>query len=486
MVTSRSSAAVPERSGRRQPLSGQDGQGTRFPDVTLPLRFLLAGVVALGAGIGTLIGRPELLTTYHYHPHTIAITHLFLLGFLLSVVFGATYQLVPVALETTLASERLARWHFPIHILSVAGMVWMFWIWNMKDLGHFGCGLALGVGFFLWNLGRTLLRVRRWTVISFGIASALFWLAAVVTAGLAVAAAKCSYELVDRADIPRLLRLPLEGLKATADVVLKFEPLGVMHAHAHLGVVGVFVLLTVAVAYKLVPMFLLSEVQRPWRAWTSMVLLNAGLLALVPAIALQAWWKPIASGIVIMGLLMYGFEIAAIVRARRRHTLDWGIRAFLAAQACLVPVAGLGLFLSWPTMVLTEMTGRLENAYGFLAILGVLGLGILGMLHKILPFLVWFAAYGREIGRARTPSLQEMQCASLQAGTFLSWLTGLAICLAGILLGSDGLARMGLILLALALGLFATNALRILGHLVRPKLAPMSPPPHSNPLCAQP
>ena len=34
-----------------------------------------------------------------------------------------------------------------------------------------------------------------------------------------------------------------------------------MHAHAHLGVVGVFILMIVTVSYKLVPMFTLGELQ---------------------------------------------------------------------------------------------------------------------------------------------------------------------------------------------------------------------------------
>lgn len=474
MVSSPSSVVAPDlRPGRVTSASPSLAQA---PDVTIPLRYLLTGLGALLIGVGTLVVRPELVTQYHYHQHVAAVTHLFVLGFILSIVTGATYQLAPVVLETTLHSERLARWHFPIHVISVGGMVVSFWVWDMKNVGHFGSGLALGVGFFLWNVGRTLGRARHWTLVSVGIASSLVWLAAVVVAGLVVAAAKSTYELVGRSDVFQPLAVTLAGLKATADFMARFDALAVMHAHAHLGVLGVFVLLTIAVSYKLVPMFLISEVQRPWRAWTSIVLLNLGMAAVFLAILLQSRWKPLAALLVILALGFYGTELRAIVRARRRRQLDWGLRGFLTAQLLLIPTAILGLALSWPGLTLTELVGRLENAYGFLAILGVVAFSILGMLHKILPFLVWFAAYSREVGRSKTPALHEMASPRLQAVGYAAWLAGLAVTLAGILLASTSLSRAGLVLLAAGLAFFFAQALQVLRHLVRPQLQPLPGP----------
>ncbi len=45
-------------------------------------------------------------------------------------------------------------------------MVWMFHVWNMKQVGHFGCVLAAGVGLFGFNIARTLLRAPKWNVIA--------------------------------------------------------------------------------------------------------------------------------------------------------------------------------------------------------------------------------------------------------------------------------------------------------------------------------
>jgi hypothetical protein len=476
-------ASSPSFVGLNKPVASQrpaagSGAGPVFPqapDVTLPLRFLVSGILSLFVGLIILALRPDFITGYHYHQHIVAVTHLLLLGFGLTVVMGATYQLVPVILETPLHSERLARWHFPIHLISVAGMVWMFWVWDMKQLGHFGSGLALGIGFYIYNITRTLLRADRWTVVAAGVASSLLWLALVATAGLAIAAGKCTYEMVDRPDLPALLTFPLAGLKALASLTSRFEAIALMHAHAHLGILGVFVILTVGVAYKLVPMFLISDVQNQRRAWTSLLLLNLGLAISFLTIATQSRGKPLGALIIAAGLALFARELMAIVAARRRRVIDWGLTAFLMAQAVLLPVTALGAILSWPGLPLTEGVGRLENAYGFLAILGVLAFAIIGMMQKILPFLVWFAAYSKEVGRSRTPALTDMYSTRLQSAITWAWVAGLTLATTGILANSTLLARLGIIALVASMGAFFVNAVLILRHLVRPQLSPLQP-----------
>ena len=80
-----------------------------------------------------------MLATYHYNQYVIAATHLFVLGWICSVIMGAMYQLVPVALETRLHSERLARGGNSCCTSSASsGWSWMFRVWNMKQVGHFG------------------------------------------------------------------------------------------------------------------------------------------------------------------------------------------------------------------------------------------------------------------------------------------------------------------------------------------------------------
>jgi hypothetical protein len=420
------------------------------PSVTIPLRFIVAGVLSLLAGVGLVMVRPDILAGYHYNQYVIAATHLLVLGFVCSVVMGATYQLVPIALETRLFNERLARWHFIAHLAGVAGMVGMFWVWNMKQVGHFGSVVALGAGWFVYNIARTLARVPRWDVIATAVASSLFWLSATVLAGLYLAASKC-WDFSP------------------------FAPVAAMHAHAHMGVVGVFVTMIVGVSFKLVPMFALSELQNTLRARWSVALLNGGLAGLFVTILLESPLKLAFALLASAGLGLYGLELCAILGARKRRHLDWGLKYFLTAVSLLGPLAVLGCVLAWPGLPVTQLTTQLENVYGFLGIIGVVAFAILGMLYKILPFLVWYRSYSKHIGRGKVPSLAEMYSARLQATGYWLFVAGLIVVSIATLRASEIGVRWGCAVLATSLGVFALNMGAILAHLIRPEIRPLHP-----------
>jgi len=418
------------------------------PSVALPLRFILTGMVALLAGSVWPVLRPELLATYHYNQSVIAATHLFVLGWICSVVMGAMYQLVPVALETRLHNERLARWHFGLHVIGFVGMVAMFQIWNMKQVGHFGSLVAIGVGLFVYNLARTLARIPRWNVVAAGIASSLCWLSLTILAGLYLASAKCWPQ------------------------INPFSPIAAMHAHAHLGGLGFFVIMIVAVGYKLVPMFALSEVQSARRAGWSLALLNTGLAGVFVTILLSSPWKIVFAFVVLGGFALYGIEMVAILRARKRRNLDWALKYFLTAIGLLVPVSALGVVLAWPQLPMTMLTAQLENVYGFLAFIGVVTFAILGMLYKVVPFLVWYASYSKAIGRSKVPSLADLYSPALQAAGYWLFLGGILLTSVATALGHETCVRAGCVVLLASVAVFVVNIGKVLSHLVRPRIEP--------------
>lgn len=446
----------------------------RAPSVTLPLRFVLTGLAALWAGVILLVARPDILASYHYNQYTVAAAHLFVLGFLCSVVMGAMYQLVPVALETRLHSERLARGQFVLHVVGVAGMVWMFWRWDLKQVGHFGSVLAAGVALFLYNLGRTLRTVPRRNVVATGITSALIWLALTVLAGLVVATAKCTYDSVTTLAPAHPLRPMLLALQATAGWVNRFDALAVMHAHAHLGGIGFFILMIVAVSYKLVPMFTLSELQNERRAGAAIGLINLGLAGLFVTIALRSAWKLDAALVIAVGLAVYAVEIRAILRARKRRVLDWGLRHFLTALGLLGLVTLVGLVLCWPGLPATHLTTQLETVYGWLGLSGVVTLTVLGFLYKIVPFQIWYHRYAPHVGRSRVPSLADLYSERLQIAGLGLVLAGLLAAAVGAALGHETVTRGGGLVLLGGLAVFTVNLGLMFRHFWRPRLEPLS------------
>jgi metal-sulfur cluster biosynthetic enzyme len=147
--------------------------------------------------------------------------------------------------------------------------------------------------------------------------------------------------------------------------------------------VGFFTMLIVGVSYKLVPMFTLSEVQSRRRAVASVILLNLGLAGSFVTILRHSPLKPVFALMVVAALAAYGWELKAILRARKRRALDWGIKYFLTAIVLLLPLSVLAVVLSWPGLPQNILTGQLENLYGFLGLIGVITFAIIGMLYKI-------------------------------------------------------------------------------------------------------
>lgn len=427
------------------------------PPVGLPLRFFGVGLLSVvGLPVGLLL-RPEVLATYHYNQFVIALTHLTVLGWMGSVVFGALYQLVPVVLGTRLYSQRLAHWHFVCHLVGFAGMVWMFWRWDPKQVGHFGSVLALGVGLCVWNLVRTVLRAPRRTWMSVVVLSSLLWWGAVVTVGLGVAAAKCTYESAARLDPTTPLGALVHALESTATYLRRFDPIALMHAHAHLGLVGAFLILLVGVSYQLVPMFTLGPAPSPRRVLGVWALLNLATAGSFLTILHRSPWKLCFTGIGLVALAGYGWDLAQMLRRRKRPELDFAMRYFLTGLAWLIPLGGLALYLSWPGLVLTARVGQWENVYGLWALTGLFTFCLLGMLYKIVPFLAWYRWYAPWVGLRPVPALHELYRGGwLRTGYGLHMAAVLGWTL-GALASHTPWVRAGALLFAAAMVLHAVN-----------------------------
>jgi hypothetical protein len=391
----------------------------------------------------------------HVHPSVVALAHLWLPGFLLSVCMGAVYQLAPVGLGVPLRLPLAVAWsHLGLHATGVAVLVAGFVLGRFALVGIGGTAVAVGVLGFAVGVARTFGASTRRDAIGWSFPLSAGWLALTV----------------------------LVGVLLTCNRRTPFLPLSIvdlLRSHAHLGLAGFFLTLLQGATFQLVPMFTMAELQRPRFVTAGVILAQSGLLALAPALALGARGATVAGALLLAGGIgASAVAFVATLRNRRRRVLEPGVKAFALGAALLAAGAAGGLAL-----VLTRAgeAAPAAVAYGVVVVAGALSFMVLGMLCKIVPFLVWMKTYGPRAGRQRVPLATALGSKPLELGWLVAHGAAVLLLLAGLAAGSPSIVGAAAVLLFAAVLTFLTNIVRIVRHLVQPLTLP-APAPRAAPV----
>jgi len=400
----------------------------------LPLAFIILGLVAFGVAAASLAAEPGLLLLPHVHPHVLALVHLWLPGFLLSIGIGALYQLMPVVVGTPLTFPASGAWlHFGLHSIGVALLVCGFATGRFSVVATGGILVSAGVLLLLWATWGTFLRSPRRDAVAWSFPLAVTWLAGTTLSGVVFALNR---------------RAPF----------IPVSVLALLRAHAHVGLAGFFVTLLQGATFQLIPMFTLADLKRPRWIRAGLGLGQLGLLVLTAGHAVDHYPLTLSGALLLtIGLGATGAALAATLRSRRRRVLEPGLKAFVGGAVLAGIAAGVGL-----TLVLTRDTHppALTTLYGVWVIGGALTGMLLGMVCKIVPFLVWMRAYGPRAGRHPVPLATALGSHLLENIWLGSHATALATIGAALWLDSPGL-------LSLATGLFAAGGAALLGSIGR-------------------
>ena len=416
-------------------MSGPRPATAPAPSATLPLRYLVAAAVAFVAAAGGVVGLARELAGHYYHPRLAALTHTVTLGWITLTIMGASYQLIPIVLERPVWSERLARWQFAALVAGVIGLVAHFYIGEWSGMLWAAAVVAAGVGAHLVNLALSLRGLARWTFTARLFAMAL--------AGLGLTAAF--------------------GLLLAADRVFTFLPgafFPTLHAHVHLALLGWVMPVVLGVAARVYPMFLLAAEPAGWPGRVQLWGIGAG----VPLVTVGLLAAP---GLAVVGALAvaaaaagHAAWVVGIVRTRKRPALDWGLRFALTGTGFLLLATAFGLALA------LDLAGgpRVALAYAALALGGWVSLTIVGMMLKVVPFLVWYRVYAPRIGKAPVPTLAQLSWPALERLAYWLLAPGMLL-LAGALASGVAawIAAAGAVVAAGALAFAATLA-RVLHH----------------------
>lgn len=374
-----------------------------LPARRLPLAYSGFAHLCLALALGILTLAPERVAGFFYQPRMFGVVHLVTLGFVSSSILGALYLVAPLAFRLALP----ARWPdwaaFSCFAVGTLGMASHFWI--DRPIGMLWA-VPLPLFALAYVGGRVL----------YGLRAAPVPPEAKLHVGLACANVLLAGSLGFLLGLNKLR--PLVALPPFAGLV----------AHAHLAAVGWALMMFMGAGYRLLPMFLPSEMPRGRSLLVSAALTQLGVVGLLAEALARGELSVVSPALIAAGILAFLSRVAWMLRHPRpapRALLrpDWGMAHARSAFVCLLVAIGLGTFLAWAEP--SENTLQLGKVYGLLGLVGFLSQAILGMEGRLLPMAAWLWSFA-EGGYVDQPGSQyEMPVRPLQAAGFLLWTLGL-------------------------------------------------------------
>ena len=326
--------------------------------------------------------------------------HLFLLGFVMMIIFGAMAQLIPVVLESGHAVVDVYYVIFPLLLLGASLMVFGFWL--MPGMLPYG-GLLVLVAMIIFAV-ENIATLKKTTIRTLTVETVAWsngYLLLGILTGFAIA-------------------LGLSG-DLGIDVTLMLKA----HVYAVLG--GYVVLTIIGLSLILIPMFSLAHGFEETAINRAFKLVISGVgIVFAGALFAQEWLMYIGYAVNTVGIFFYIWQIYIIARLTVRKELDIWAKSMIFAFGTLILsiVLGLVYFISGKESIL-------HTSVWFL-LLGFISSMITGHLYKIVPFLVWFERFAPLVGKEKVPMLHEMY--SKEGASMMFWFT-----VSGVVLGGFGL-----------------------------------------------
>ncbi|MBK8477236.1 MAG: hypothetical protein IPL39_13345 [Opitutaceae bacterium] len=320
-------------------------------DIWIGAAFLSLGCLFCGATATSLLFSPGFALLTPRPPAVVALQHAAVLGWLLGLGFGLLYLTLSVfARSPRVGGVCSARLHFLLFLVGVLIIVPAFRLWDLRTVAHGGALLLAALLIGGWGLLRQMDRSQRRFLVQETFTMALSWLLVAVLTGLLVTANRYWSFL---------------GTDAVATI----------HAGAHMGFGGFFLLLLVGLCRGL-----FAGTGEPpageTRIWTDLFL-NGGIFIACFGLLFGFPLVPIGGTLVLVGILLFLGEVWIEYR-RLDLGSQPGTRPLAVALALLLPTALLGC----GTALLPDshpFTGRITSLYGFLTVFGVFGLAFLAL-----------------------------------------------------------------------------------------------------------
>ncbi len=404
-------------------------------DFAPPLK-LISPYFKIGVGFYLLamIALLSFSATFSYQEMAVAgWVHLFLLGFVMVIIFGAMAQLIPVVLEVGHAIVDLYYVILPLLGIGTIGMVIGFWVFPPL-LPYGGLLVLTSMIIFAIEAFATLKRTEIKTLTVKTVAISNTYLLLGILTGFAIA-------------------LGLSGA-----IAIDVESMLKAHVYA---VLGGFVLLTImGLSMTLIPMFSLAHGfdETPIKRAFNLVSLGVGVVFLTALFGGEAFqW--LGYIITLLGVLFYIQQIYIIYQLTVRKEMDIWAKSMLFSFGSLGFSILLGLISFLP-----EAKELWLHASVWFFMLGFIGFIINGHLYKIVPFLVWFERFSPLVGKEKVPMLHEMY--PKEQANMMFWYSSIGTVLGGLglLVQNDFLFKSGASLMIMGAIFLYISMSKMLGY----------------------
>jgi hypothetical protein len=407
--------------------------------VVLPF-YLYAGLSLLAATILLVFSTPAFLQHY-FHPHTLAITHLMALGWGTMMILGASHQLVPVLIEGKLYSNTLAYMSFVCAAVGIPLLVIGFYEFDFGWPAQTGAILInAAILFYLINIAISMAKSKKENVHAVFVFTGTLWLLITTIVGLFLV-----YNFTHN--------------------ILSLDSLSYLPLHAHMGIVGWFLLLVIGVGSRLIPLFLISKYDNKKILWWIYSLINFSLISfIVIFLFIKTTWLYLLPFITIAtSLVLFGYYCYHAYHGRIRKKVDYQVK--ISLLSVLMMALPLIILLIVILLLLFSVDNiHLILTYGFCIFFGWITAIIFGMTFKTLPFIVWNKVYHDKAGMGKTPNPKELFNDNLFLIMAAAYLLGFVLFIAGILISNELIIKTASILLLISAILYNGNVWKAITH----------------------
>jgi hypothetical protein len=396
------------------------------PPFKLIAPYFILGVLALVVSSFLLYG-VDVANLHHLESSLLALAHIFLLGFVMMIIFGAMAQLVPVVLEVGHFAVDLYYVIYPLLALGTLMMGAGFYAYPTL-LGFGGVVVLIAFSIFLFETFATILKVKRYSFTIVLVIVATVMLLIGILFGLTMAL----------------------GYSGAIDI----EVTRYLQAHIFFVLFGYVGVSVMGMSLVLLPMFWLSHGYQLTHIKRSLwlTLLACGVI-LLELFVTSALLVQVAYALFMVALASYLMQVYTLYKTRARIEKDIYLLSMLMAYGSLA----LSLLLGFLTLFLPQESLILCGMWIWL--FGYITFVITGHLYKIVPFLVWYQRFSPHIGKKKVPMLADMvpKRAAMLQFVFMA---------CGVLIGGVAILLEHNLLFDAAISFFAFGALFMLKNLL--------------------